>query len=40
LLIATIALHHDAEVVTFDDDFQKIASVSKLQVKFLKRPTP
>jgi predicted nucleic acid-binding protein len=40
LLIATIALHHGAEVVTFDDDFQKIASVSKLRVKLLKRPTP
>jgi len=40
LLIATIALHHGAEVVTFDDDFQKIASVSNLQVKLLKRPTP
>jgi predicted nucleic acid-binding protein len=40
LLIATIAVHHGAEMVTFDDDFQKIASVSKLQVKLLKRPTP
>jgi predicted nucleic acid-binding protein len=40
LLIATIALCHGAEVVTFDDDFPKIATVSKLQVKLLKRPTP
>ena len=40
LLIATIALHHGAAVVTFDDDFQKIASVSSLQVKLLIRPTP
>jgi len=40
LLIATIALHHAAEVVTFDDDIRRIASVSKLQVKFLKRPVP
>lgn len=39
LLIATIAIHHGAEVVTFDDDFQKIAAVSKLQAKLLKRPT-
>ena len=39
LLIATIALHHGAEVVTFDDDFQKIAGVSKLRVKVLMRPT-
>ena len=40
LLIATIALHHHAELVTFDHDFQRIASVSNLQVKLLKRPTP
>jgi predicted nucleic acid-binding protein len=40
LLIATVALHHGAEVVTFDDDFKMIASVSKLQVKLLKRPMP
>ena len=40
LLIATVALGHGAEVVTFDDDFQKIATVSNLQVKLLKRPTP
>jgi len=38
LLIATVALHHDVEVVTFDDDFQMIASVSKLRAKVLKRP--
>jgi predicted nucleic acid-binding protein len=38
LLIATVALHHSAEVVTFDDDFQRIANVSRLQVKLLKRP--
>ena len=31
LQIATVALHHGAEVVTFDDDFQKIASVSSLR---------
>jgi predicted nucleic acid-binding protein len=40
LLIATVALHHGAEVVTFDDDFRRIASVSKLRVRLLKRPTP
>ena len=40
LLIAALAIHHAAEVVTFDDDFQKVASVSKLRVKFLVRPTP
>ncbi|HEV3235728.1 MAG TPA: PIN domain-containing protein [Gemmataceae bacterium] len=40
LLIAATALHHGAEVITFDDDFQKIANVSKLQVNLLKRPSP
>jgi hypothetical protein len=38
LLIAWVALSHGAEVVTFDDDFQKIASVSNLRVKLLTRP--
>src|ERR1700686_4730184 len=38
LLIAAVALHHSAEVVTFDDDFQKIAGVSNLQTKRVKRP--
>ena len=38
LLIACIALHHGAEVVTFDSDFQKIAGISRLHVKLLKRP--
>ncbi|HEY4329157.1 MAG TPA: PIN domain-containing protein, partial [Phycisphaerae bacterium] len=38
LLIAAIALHHGAEVVTFDSDYKKIASVSALQVKLLTRP--
>jgi predicted nucleic acid-binding protein len=40
LLIAAVAVHHGALVLTFDDDFQKIADVSNLQVKLLKRPTP
>ena len=40
LLIATIATYHDAEVITFDDDFQKIAGASKLRVKLLQRPKP
>ena len=38
LLIAVIAIHHQAELVTFDNDFQKIASVSDLRIKLLKRP--
>ena len=38
LLIATVALHHDAEIVTFDADFQKIAGFSALKVKLLRAP--
>ena len=38
LLIASVALHHEATVVTFDDDFVRIATVSDLQVKLLQRP--
>lgn len=38
LLIAGVALHHAAEVVTFDDDFQQIATVSPLRVKLVTRP--
>lgn len=40
LLIAALAIHHGAEIVTFDDDYPKIARVSNLQVRLLKRPTP
>ena len=38
LLIASVALHHGAEVVTLDADFQKIAKLSNLRVKLLQRP--
>lgn len=38
LLIATVAIHHDAELVTFDEDFQPIAQVCKLRLKLLCRP--
>jgi predicted nucleic acid-binding protein len=37
LLIATVALHHNAEVVTFDTDYEKIAKASGLRVHLLKR---
>jgi predicted nucleic acid-binding protein len=40
LLIATIAIHHDAEVVTFDGDFANIASASRLRASVLKPPAP
>jgi predicted nucleic acid-binding protein len=39
LLIVTVAMHHGAELVTFDHDFQRIAGVCDLQVKLLHRPT-
>jgi len=38
LLIAAVAVHHAAELVTFDMDFQSIAKVSNLHVKLLLRP--
>ncbi|MGH7947302.1 MAG: PIN domain-containing protein, partial [Opitutaceae bacterium] len=38
LLIATVTLHHRVELVTFDDDFQRITTVSALRVKLLVRP--
>jgi hypothetical protein len=38
LLISAVAIHHDAELVTLDGDFEKIAQTSKLKVKLLQRP--
>ncbi len=38
LLIASIALHHKVELVTFDGDYEKIAKVSDLKVRLLKTP--
>jgi predicted nucleic acid-binding protein len=38
LLIASVALHHDAELVTFDADFEQIATVSTLRVTWLPPP--
>lgn len=37
LVIATIAIHHDAEIITFDADYPEISKVSKLRVKLLSR---
>jgi predicted nucleic acid-binding protein len=37
LLIAGIALHHNAEVITFDVDYEKIAKASGLKMRLLKR---
>jgi predicted nucleic acid-binding protein len=39
LLIAIVALHHAAELVTFDAGFQEIGGVSGLRVKLQHRPT-
>jgi predicted nucleic acid-binding protein len=38
LLIATLAIHHRAELVTFDAGFSQIASISNLNVTVLERP--
>jgi predicted nucleic acid-binding protein len=38
LLIAAVALHHNAELVSFDADFETIASVSSLRLHRLTRP--
>jgi predicted nucleic acid-binding protein len=40
LLIAQVAIHHDAELITFDKDFQSIATASSLRVKCLQKPHP
>ena len=39
LLIATVAMYHGAELLTFDTDFERIARVSALQVTHLRRPS-
>ena len=38
LLVAAVALHHNAELVSFDTDFEAIAAVSELRLKRLDRP--
>ena len=38
LLIVTVALHNDAEVITFDRDFETIGLTCNLRVKLLHRP--
>lgn len=37
LVIAAIALHHDAEIITFDADYTEIAKSSGLRVRRLLR---
>ena len=38
LLVAAVALHHNAVLVSFDTDFEAIASVSELRLQRLDRP--
>lgn len=38
LVIAALALHHHAELITSDQDFITIAGASELQVTLLSRP--
>jgi hypothetical protein len=38
LLIAAVALHHNAELVSFDADFEAITLVSALRLNRLTRP--
>ena len=38
LLVAAVALHHDALLVSFDTDFEAIAAVSELRLQRLERP--
>ena len=38
LLLAVVALHHSAVLLSFDDDFEAIAAVSELQLRRLQRP--
>jgi predicted nucleic acid-binding protein len=40
LLIATVAIHNDADLVTFDRDFHRIAGICDLRVNLLQPPTP
>jgi predicted nucleic acid-binding protein len=38
LLISTVAIHHDAVLVTFDTDFEPIARATGLRAEVLPRP--
>ena len=40
LLIVTVAIHHQAELITFDRDFQNITRACDLRLKLLQRPNP
>ena len=38
LLVAAVALHYNAVLVSFDADFEAVASVSDLRLQRLQRP--
>ena len=38
LLVAAVALHHNAVLVSFEADFEAIALVSELRLQRLERP--
>lgn len=40
LVVAALAIHPDAELITFDADYLAIARVSKLRVHHLSRNLP
>lgn len=40
LLIATVALHHRAQLVTFDEDFEPLVRFTPMNVLRLNRPKP
>ena len=40
LVIAALAIHHDAEIITFDADYLAIARASSLRVQLLSRTVP
>ena len=38
LLIASVALAHDALIITFDGDYQALTTIAGVQTKLLRRP--
>lgn len=40
LIISAIAIHHDAEIITFDADYVELSRTIPLRVQLLSRPLP
>jgi predicted nucleic acid-binding protein len=38
LLISAVAMAHAAVIITFDEDFQALATIAGMQIKLLRRP--